>query len=190
MDLPAPPPPIAAFLAAVDAEIERSGSSRAAAILQVARDEPELVRAYHEAHPSPKERKERDEAAATLLALRNAEAAERDSQAIPRMRMAEVIQAVIHDMMPAHPKPEVRIIAGRMSARELASKYDVDPVALRSRLDRWRRDHDAGYIESTDPARNEPKYLYDESAVMPIIDALKTSATGRKRATDAQQKNI
>jgi hypothetical protein len=66
----------------------------------------------------------------------------------------------------------------KLSPRELASKHGVDAGALRKRLDRWRYEHDAGYIEVSNPAKNEPKYLYDESAVMPVIEAMKAKRVG------------
>ena len=77
-----------------------------------------------------------------------------------------------------------------MSPRELAHKYSVNCDQLRKRLDRWRYEHDAGYVEVSNPARNEPKYLYDESAVLPVIEAIKAKSDGGKRATDGQQKKI
>jgi hypothetical protein len=73
----------------------------------------------------------------------------------------------------------------RLSARELAEKYDVPLRALRGRLNRWQSEHDAGYIAVSNPAKNEPRYLYDESAVMPDIDRLRL-----KRATDGQRKKL
>lgn len=78
--------------------------------------------------------------------------------------------------------------SAKLSPRELASKHGVDAGALRQRLDRWRYEHDAGYVEVSNPVRNKPKYLYDESAVMPVIDALKAKHVGRKQAADKQQK--
>jgi len=78
--------------------------------------------------------------------------------------------------------------SAKMSPRELATKYGINAEALRKRLDHWRYDHDAGYVEVSNAARNEPRYLYDESAVMPIIDALRAKAAGRKRAANVQQK--
>ena len=79
---------------------------------------------------------------------------------------------------------------GKLTPSDLAHKYDVPLAPLRKRLDRWRYEHDTGYSEVHNPKRNEPRYLYDESAVMPVIDALKANAAGRKRATDGQQKKL
>lgn len=79
--------------------------------------------------------------------------------------------------------PRVHPQAGKLSPRDLADKYLVPFGALRKRLNRWRYEHDAGYSEVSNAAKNEPKFLYDESAVMPVIDAL-------KRAADGQQKKI
>ncbi len=80
--------------------------------------------------------------------------------------------------------------SAKLSPRELASKHGVDAGALRKRLDRWRYEHDAGYVEVSNPVRNKPKYLYDESAVVPVIEALKAKPVGRKRATDGQEKKF
>jgi hypothetical protein len=71
---------------------------------------------------------------------------------------------------PSDPEP-----AAKLSPSDLARKHGVSGEALRKRLDRWRYEHDAGYHEVANPKRNEPKYLYDESAVMPVIDALKAN---------------
>ena len=64
-------------------------------------------------------------------------------------------------------------VNAKMSASDLARKHSVNAGALRKRLDRWRVEHDAGYSEVQNRKRNEPQFLYDESGVMPVIDALK-----------------
>jgi hypothetical protein len=74
--------------------------------------------------------------------------------------------------------------SAKLSPRELASKHGVAQRALQARLERWRYEHDAGYVEVSNPVRNKPKYLYDESAVMPVIEALKAKSVAQKRATD------
>ena len=76
----------------------------------------------------------------------------------------------------------------KLSPRELASKHGVAQRALEARLERWRYEHDTGYVEVSNPVRNKPKYLYDESAVMPVIEAMKAKSVTPKRATDVQQK--
>ena len=92
---------------------------------------------------------------------------------------------------PSPPPPEPQAAGNaKMSSRDLADKYKVNHAALRGRLDRWRCEHDAGYSEVSNPKRNEPKYLYDESAVTPIIDALKAKPKTHKRATNVQRKKI
>ena len=78
----------------------------------------------------------------------------------------------------------------KMSPRELAERHRVAQRPLEGRLGRWRYEHDTGYIEVSNPRRNEPKYLYDESAVMRVINALKAKFVARKRATNVQQKEI
>lgn len=76
-----------------------------------------------------------------------------------------------------------------MSPRDLAGKYGVDAGALRRRLERWRYEHDAGYVEVSNRTPRQPKYFYDESAVMPIIEALKAKPAGQKRAANGQRKD-
>lgn len=78
----------------------------------------------------------------------------------------------------------------KMSPKDLAAKYGVKADALRKRLHRWRYEHDAGYSQVANPKKNEPSYLYDESAIMPVIEALKAKSEGRKRATDGQRKKV
>jgi len=78
--------------------------------------------------------------------------------------------------------------SGKLKPSELASKHGVAQRALEARLERWRYEHDAGYVEVSNAARNEPKYLYDEASVMPVIEALKAKSVAQKRATDVQQK--
>jgi len=68
-----------------------------------------------------------------------------------------------------------------LSAPDLAAKHGVPKNALRKRLERWRLNQDSGWIENGDPCLGEPTYLYSESAVLPIIDALRASATRPSR---------
>lgn len=80
------------------------------------------------------------------------------------------------------------VVASSLSARDLAEKYGVNLAALNKRLERWRCNHDTGYVEVSNHAANEPRYLYDESAIGMIVDDLKAKAVGRKRPTNVQQK--
>ena len=75
-------------------------------------------------------------------------------------------------------------VSAKLSPNDLARKHGVSLGPLRKRLDRWRYEHDAGYSEVRNRKRNEPQFLYDESAVIPVIISLKN------RATDGQQKKI
>ena len=75
---------------------------------------------------------------------------------------------------------------GKLAPSDLARKYGVSLAALRKRLDHWRYEHDSGYSEVRNPKRNESKFLYDETAVMPVVEALRVKSAGRKRATDGQ----
>jgi hypothetical protein len=77
--------------------------------------------------------------------------------------------------------------SAKLSPRELADKYQVACNALRKRLDRWRYEHDAGYVEVSNARNNEPKYLYDEVAVLSVIDTLKSKK--KRPANDQQKKN-
>ena len=84
------------------------------------------------------------------------------------------------------PKQEATAVSGRLSVKDLATKHDVPYDALRKRLERWRYDHDAGYSEVANAAKNEPGCLYDELAVMPVIEALRVKSASKKRAADGQ----
>jgi hypothetical protein len=111
------------------------------------------------------------------------EAVGRDKQraVICRWLAAEVERTRIIDSVGSQAK---------LSPAELAKKHDVPHDRLRKRLDRWRYEHDSGYVEVSNAARNEPRYLYDESAVMSVISGLKAKPPGTKRAADGQQKKI
>ena len=61
---------------------------------------------------------------------------------------------------------------GRMNVRELAEKHGVDREKLRRRLERWRRTAPAGWFEDEDPIKNQPRYFYDEVAVLGVIQEL------------------
>jgi hypothetical protein len=75
--------------------------------------------------------------------------------------------------LPSRPAAASMTNKVRLGPSDLAEKHGVSLRALRGRLDRWRYEHDAGYFEMANRKRNEPQFLYDESAVMPIIEALK-----------------
>jgi hypothetical protein len=66
---------------------------------------------------------------------------------------------------------------GRGTSRELAEKHGVDPEKLRKRLDTWRQTHHDAFIETESAGRRprDPRFLYDEEAVMPVILALQNS---------------
>lgn len=63
---------------------------------------------------------------------------------------------------------------GFFTSKSLAERYGIDPERLRKRLDRWRKSNldVAGWREVEDRRPREPKYLYRESAVKPILDEL------------------
>lgn len=80
-------------------------------------------------------------------------------------------------------RPEPALPNAMLSAPELARLYGVDPDRLRKRLERWRMDHDTGYIEVDFGSRapREAKYLYQVSAVQPILERLRVDAASIKR---------
>lgn len=72
--------------------------------------------------------------------------------------------------------PKVAVTVGEdalMTASDLASAFNVPPEALRKRLDRWREKNalSNGWIENTEAAAREPRYLYKVAAVRHLIDA-------------------
>ena len=78
-------------------------------------------------------------------------------------------------------KPELSSVSkAKSSSRDLAEKHKINHEALRKRLERWRFEHDSGYIEVSNPRRNEPRYLYDETAVMPVIEDVRKNETRRR----------
>jgi hypothetical protein len=78
----------------------------------------------------------------------------------------------------------VQTASAMISSADLALKYHVDPEALRKRLGRWRRSRDDGYVEVSNLRPQEPKFLYDEEAVMPVIEDLKASGTSATRPAE------
>jgi hypothetical protein len=59
---------------------------------------------------------------------------------------------------------------GYLAPSRLATKFDLPPDPLRTRLNRWRRRSATGWIENPDRAARQPKYLYMVSAVyIPVI---------------------
>lgn len=71
--------------------------------------------------------------------------------------------------------------AGYLSYSDLAKKHGVDPGRLRGRLNTWRMDHDSGYFQVTNRKSRDPQFLYDETAVMSIIVALKSTANPQRK---------
>jgi hypothetical protein len=62
-----------------------------------------------------------------------------------------------------------------LSCSDLANKYRVNPETLRKRLERWMPSHEESWKEVANRGPREPKYLYQVSAVLPIINDLQTS---------------
>jgi hypothetical protein len=65
--------------------------------------------------------------------------------------------------------------SGRMSAREIAEKHGLDLEKLRRRLERWRCSAPTGWFEDEDPIRHQPRYFYDETAVLGVIQEMKAA---------------
>jgi len=80
--------------------------------------------------------------------------------------------------------PTMVNVEGYFSCAELAKQHQVDPEALRKRLDRHRAKYALDtdfYIESQDRGVNKPRYLYNVKKVAPIIESLKKKETSIKR---------
>ncbi len=78
-----------------------------------------------------------------------------------------------------------RKVSGMMSIRDLAEKHRVDQQILRKALERWRLNHDDGYSEVTTRRQNEPRFLFEESAILPVIDGIKRrTETSHERPTE------
>jgi hypothetical protein len=68
-----------------------------------------------------------------------------------------------------------------LSAGDLASRFGVDPEAVRKRLDRWRKGTHDGWSEVTDRKPREPKYLFRFSAVSAILKEMASGETSSER---------
>ncbi len=72
------------------------------------------------------------------------------------------------------PQPNTTTIpstSGMLSDRKLSEKHGVPYHPLRMRLQRLRAKSDDGWVEVQNRKVNEPRYLYCEEAVRPILDA-------------------
>ncbi|MAG94252.1 MAG: hypothetical protein CMJ48_10935 [Planctomycetaceae bacterium] len=85
------------------------------------------------------------------------------------------------DVLPAASPASLTAISveseARLSTPDLAKEYTVPLGALRKRLERWRKNHDCDYDEVENRRRNEPRFLYCESAVIPVIKAILSSTS-------------
>ena len=61
----------------------------------------------------------------------------------------------------------------------MARLFEVPPNSLENRLKRYRRGHSDGWQEIEDAKPNEPRYLYQLSAVSPIIEDLQKTTAQR-----------
>ena len=71
---------------------------------------------------------------------------------------------------------------GMVSCPELAKQHGLDKDALGQRLKRWRKRHDAGWIEvsATERGKNGPQFLYDPTAVESLIQELRQTSVKRR----------
>lgn len=69
----------------------------------------------------------------------------------------------------------------RLSHTELASKYHLDPEAVRKRLDRWRRKNIDGWDEVTERKSRKSKYLYCLSSVKQILENMASGQMSGER---------
>ncbi|MCL4741616.1 MAG: hypothetical protein KJZ54_05360 [Phycisphaerales bacterium] len=83
------------------------------------------------------------------------------------------------DTVSSSPQPAGQPLptSGMFTATDLAERFGVPIHALRKRLERWRAENlfGKGWVEDGSPESRNAKYLYDVSAVRPIIDALLAS---------------
>jgi hypothetical protein len=75
--------------------------------------------------------------------------------------------------------------AGMLNYVDLAKKHGIPKEPLRKALAVWKLDHDTGYCEVSNPKRNQPKDLFDENAVMPVI----TKVKNRQQTTSGKNSN-
>jgi hypothetical protein len=74
-----------------------------------------------------------------------------------------------------------------MSVADIAEAYEVDPEALRKRLDRLRKAHpfDADlFVEPQDRGTRQPKYLYNVRRVAPQVKELKRKQSSAERPAE------
>ena len=60
-----------------------------------------------------------------------------------------------------------------LPAREIAQLFSLPQDALEKRLQRYRRTNHNGWNQMSDPRSHEARYLYQLSAVRPIVDDMK-----------------
>lgn len=109
-----------------------------------------------------------------------------EAERLPATKLAELLLVIRDKQQPAglelaaiQPTPKRE--ATLLSVRDLAVKYDVDSEALRKRLDRWRRQNFNGWRElhSSDRGPRDPRFLYEESAVLFIVKAMHAASDER-----------
>lgn len=66
-------------------------------------------------------------------------------------------------------------ITGFLSPAKIAKKNGLNVNRVRMALQRWRRQHEEGWIEASNPKPREPRILYSYEAVGPIIEKMKRS---------------
>jgi transposase-like protein len=76
---------------------------------------------------------------------------------------------------------EPEATGGYFSHSALAKRHGVDSESLRKRLDRWRKGRLDGFTEQTERGPRDPKFIYIEAVVLPVIQKLKQSEAKRER---------
>ena len=100
---------------------------------------------------------------------------------IPIANRGEIEGTTAHN--DEHPRSAARIPIddeSHLAPSRLAALFDVPADALRSRLNRWRAQNAAGWIENPDRSSRDSKYLYRVGAVRHLI--VPTQSTSERPA--------
>ena len=76
---------------------------------------------------------------------------------------------------------------GMASCADLAAKHGIPPESLGKALQRHRASNDDGYHEVQTRRSNEPRYLYAEASVLPVIERLKARASRPTKSADGRR---
>lgn len=79
------------------------------------------------------------------------------------------------DVQKSHP------ISARMTSAEWAAHFGVNAENLRGRLRTFRKSNHQGWIENSEAASREARFLFEYSVVKPIVDDMKKTTTRIRR---------